>query len=101
MDKLNEYVNCLTNVPNVIESTFSRIMLNFDKKIDKTFFVSAMSVYLARINQSDGIVFKIYRNNKEIPLKIEYDENISVNSLLSEVDRLMKTIQEKNYGYCK
>ena len=56
-----------------------------------------MSVYLSRINQSEGIVFKIYRNNKEIPLKIKYNENSSVNYLLSEVDELINNLQEENY----
>ena len=56
-----------------------------------------MSVYLSRINQSEGIVFKIYRNNKEIPLKIEYNENNSVNYLLSEVDDLINNLKEENY----
>lgn len=67
MQNSNEYNNCLTNIPNVIESTFNQIILNFEKKLDESLFTSAMSVYLSRINQSEGIVFKIYRNNKEIP----------------------------------
>ena len=79
MQNLKEYNNCLANIPNVIESTFNQIILNFERKIDESLFTSAMSVYLSRINQSEGIVFKIYRNNKEIPLKIEYNENNSFN----------------------
>ena len=97
MQNLKEYNNCLANIPNVIESTFNQIILNFERKIDESLFTSAMSVYLSRINQSEGIVFKIYRNNKEIPLKIEYNENDSVNYLLSEVDELINNLQEENY----
>ena len=97
MQNLKGYNNCLTNIPNVNESTFNQIILNFEKKIQESFFISAMSVYLSRINQSEGIVFKIYRNNKEIPLKIKYDENSSVNYLLSEVDELINNLQEENY----
>ena len=63
MQNLKGYNNCLTNIPNVNESTFNQIILNFEKKIQESFFISAMSVYLSRINQSEGIVFKIYRNN--------------------------------------
>ena len=97
MQNLKEYNNCLANIPNVIESTFNQIILNFERKINESLFTSAMSVYLSRINQSEGIVFKIYRNNKEIPLKIEYNENDSVNYLLSEVDELINNLQEENY----
>ena len=97
MQKLDGYTNCLTNIPNVNESTFNQIILNFEKKINETLFTSAMSVYLSRINQSEGIVFKIYRNNKEIPVKIEYDENISVNYLLSEVDELINNLPDEDY----
>ena len=93
MQNLKEYNNCLANIPNVIESTFNQIILNFERKINESLFTSAMSVYLSRINQSEGIVFKIYRNNKEIPLKIEYNENDSVNYLLSEVDELINNLQ--------
>ena len=97
MQNLKEYNNCLANIPNVIESTFNQIILNFERKINESLFTSAMSVYLSRINQSEGIVFKIYRNNKEIPLKIEYNENNSVNYLLSEVDDLINNLKEENY----
>ena len=86
MKNLNKYNNCLTNVPYVIESTFNQIILNFDREVDESFFISAMMIYLSRINQAEGIIFKIYRNNYEIPLKLYYNENISVNSLLLEVD---------------
>jgi len=99
MQNLKGYTNCLTNIPNVIESTFNQIILNFEKKISESLFTSAMSVYLSRINQSEGIVFKIYRNNKEIPLKIKYDENSSVNYLLSEVDELINNLQEEDYVF--
>ncbi len=97
LKNLNGWNKYLTNVPPVIESTFNQISLKFENKIDESLFTSAMLVYLSRINQSDGIVFKIYRNNKEIPLKIDYNENSSVSSLLSEVDELINNIQEKNY----
>ncbi|MDO5827002.1 MAG: amino acid adenylation domain-containing protein [Methanobrevibacter sp.] len=99
MEKLNKYNNCLTNVPNVIESTFNQIILNFDREVDESFFISAMMIYLSRINQSEGIIFKIYRNNYEIPLKLDYNENISVNSLLLEVDDLISNIQVKEHVF--
>ena len=97
MKKLKDYNNCLTNIPHVIESSFNQIILNFEKEIDESFFTSALSVYLSRINQSDGIVFKIYTNNKEIPIKIDYDENKSVRDLLSEVKELINNIKEEDY----
>ena len=97
LKKLKGYNNYLINVPAVIESTFNKIILEFDAQIDETLFTSAMLVYLSRINQSDGIVFKIYKNNKEIPLKIDYDENSTVDSLLSEVGELISNIQEEDY----
>ena len=99
LKKLEGYNNCLTNIPNVIESTFSKISLKFENEIDESFFTSAMLVYLSRINQSEGIVFKIYSNDAEIPLKIDYDENKSVKSLLSEVDELLSNLQEENYNF--
>ena len=97
MKKLKDYNNYLTNIPNVIESTFNHVGLEFETEIDESFFTSAMLVYLSRVNQSDGIVFKIYRNNKENPIKIEYNENNSVDSLLSEVKEIMNNIEEENY----
>ena len=97
LKKLKGYNSYLTNVPNVIESTFDHISLKFENGIDESLFTSAMLVYLSRINQSDGIVFKIYRNNKEIPIKIEYNENASVDSLLSEVSGIMNNMEEEDY----
>ena len=97
LKNLDEYNNCLTNIPNVIESSFNQINLKFEKDFDESFFISGMLVYLSRINQSEGIVFKFYRNNKKIPLKIEYDENNTVNSLLSKVSKLMDDIQDEEY----
>ena len=57
MQKLDGYNNCLTNIPNVTESTFNQIILNFEKKIDASLFISAMYVYLSRINQYECVVF--------------------------------------------
>ena len=70
MKKLKAYNNYLTNIPNVVESNFKEITLNLKECIDESLFITSMLVYLSRINQSDGIIFKIYKNNKEIPLKI-------------------------------
>ena len=97
LKKLKGYNSYLTNVPNVIESTFDHISLKFENGIDESLFTSAMLVYLSRINQSDGIVFKIYRNNKEIPIKMEYNESDSVDSLLSEVSGIMNNMEEEDY----
>ena len=94
---LKGYNNYMTNIPHVIESTLHQIHLTFENGIDESSFTSAMLVYLSRINQSAGIVFKVYINNKEIPVKIEYNENDSVKSLLSKVNELMNNVQEGNY----
>ena len=94
---LKGYNNYITNIPHVTESTLNKISLTFENDIDEFSFISALAVYLSRVNQSEGIVFKVYINNKEIPIKIEYNENDSVNSLLSEVNELMNNIQEDNY----
>ena len=94
---LKGYNNYMTNIPHVIESTLHQIHLTFENGIDESSFTSAMLVYLSRINQSAGIVFKVYINNKEIPVKIEYNENNSVKSLLSKVNELMNNVQEGNY----
>ena len=45
MQNLKGYNNCLTNIPNVDESTFNQIILNFEKKISESLFTSAMSIY--------------------------------------------------------
>ena len=97
MKKLKDYNNYLTNIPNVVESNFKEITLNLEENIDESFFITSMTVYLSRINQSDGIVFKIYKNNKEIPLKINYDENTTVDSLLSKVTKLISNIEDEDY----
>ena len=44
---LSGYDSCLTNIPNVIESTFNQISLNLDNEIDESFFTSVMLVYLS------------------------------------------------------
>ena len=51
MEKLNKYNNCLTNVPNVIESTFNQIILNFDREVDESFFISAMMIYFLKFTE--------------------------------------------------
>ena len=98
LKNLEEYNSCLINIPNVVESHFNQIILNFDNEVNESFFISAMLVYLSRVNKSEGIIFKIY-NNKENLLKLDYNENISVNSLLSEVDKSIKNIQNGDYVF--
>ena len=97
MKKLEEYTDCLTNIPNVVESNFNNVTLTLEKKLDESVLTSVMTVYLSRINHSEGIVFKIYRNNKEIPLKVNYKENSSVKSLLSEVNEYINNIEDEDY----
>ena len=97
LKELKGYNTYMTNIPHVIESTLHQMRLTFENGINESSFISAMLVYLSRVNQSEGIVFKVYINNKEIPMKIEYNENDSVNSLLSKVNELMNNVQEDNY----
>ena len=57
MQNLKGYNNCLTNIPNVNESTFNQIILNFEKKIQESFFILSISVYFSRIYYFYIIVF--------------------------------------------